>query len=120
MFLSSRRTWIAVRLILSTIVFSATAHAQQSAAAPVRAINQPDNPLLNGFRWRSIGPVGPGGRVDDFAVDERNPSTYYVGFAVGGVMKTVNNGTTFEHVFDTYGASSIADITLAPSDPNIV
>ena len=119
---SSRTIRIAARLILFVAAFSENARAQQPAptAAQAKLINQPDNPLLNGFRWRSIGPVGPGGRADDFAVDERNPSTYYVGFAVGGIMKTVNNGTTFEHVFDTYGASSIADITLAPSDPNIL
>ena len=57
-------------------------------------INQPDNPALRGFRWRSIGPTGQGGRVDDFAVDEKNPSTWYIGYAVGGVYKTVNNGTS--------------------------
>jgi photosystem II stability/assembly factor-like uncharacterized protein len=88
-------------------------------AAPKSLINQPTNPLLNGFRWRAIGPVGPGGRVDDIAVDERNPSTYYIGFAVGGVLKTTNAGTTFESIFDDH-ASSIADIALAPSDPNVV
>src|ERR1043165_3946868 len=91
-----------------------------SLGAQMPLINAPDNPLLRGFRWRSIGPSGQGGRVDDFAVDEKNPSTYYVGFAVGGIWKTVNNGTTFEPIFDTYGASSIADLTLAPSDPNVL
>ena len=30
----------------------------------------------------------------------------------------MNNGTTFEPIFDTYGAASIADLALAPSDPN--
>lgn len=92
-----------------------------SAQAPVTKtpINQPENPLLHGFRWRSIGPVGPGGRVDDIAVDEKAPSTWYVGFAASGVLKTVNNGTTFEPIFDAH-ASSIADIALAPSDPNVI
>ena len=119
---STRRVRIVARLVPIAIAFTAAANAQQPAATaqPARLINQPENPLLNGFRWRSIGPVGPGGRADDFAVDERNPSTFYVGFAVGGVMKTTNNGATFEPVFDTYGASSIADVTLAPSDPNVV
>jgi photosystem II stability/assembly factor-like uncharacterized protein len=44
---------------------------------------------------------------------------YYIGFAVGGVIKTTNAGTTFESIFDDH-ASSIADIALAPSDPNVV
>jgi hypothetical protein len=87
---------------------------------PRTAINLPADPLLRGFRWRSIGPAGQGGRIDDFTVDEKNPSTYYIGFAVSGVWKTTNYGTTFEPIFDTYGVSSIGDLSLAPSDSNIL
>src|SRR6266700_1925025 len=97
------------------------ARAQQPPSPPpAPLLNEPTNPMLRGFRWRSVGPVGQGGRVDDFAVDERNPSTFYVGFAVGGVVRTVNNGTTFESIFDKYGSASIADLALAPSDPNVL
>jgi hypothetical protein len=94
----------------------------QQVPAPTMTpvINEPTNPALRGFRWRSIGPIGQGVRVDDFAVDEKHPTTFYIGFAVSGVLKTENNGTTFEPIFDTYGASSIADLALAPSNPNIL
>ncbi|MBI2073105.1 MAG: hypothetical protein HYT81_08760 [Gemmatimonadetes bacterium] len=91
---------------------------QQAPAAP--AINQATDPLLRPFRWRSIGPVGQGGRVDDFAAVESDPSTFYVGFATGGVWKTTNHGTTFDPVFDTYSSASIGDIAVAPSNPDIV
>ena len=77
------------------------------------------DPRLRGFRWRSIGPTGQGGRIDDLAVDEKNPSTYYIGYAVSGLWKTINNGTTFEPLMDTI-AHSIGDIAIAPSDANIV
>ncbi len=97
----------------------AAAAAPQAPAAPV-PVNQSDDPLLKSFRWRNIGPASMGGRIDDFAVVEGNPSIYYVGFATGGVFKTVNNGTTFSPIFDTYPTSSIGDIAVAPSDPNIV
>jgi hypothetical protein len=82
-------------------------------------INQPTEPALRGFRWRSIGPAGQGARIDDFAVDEKNPSTFYIGFAVSGLWKTVNNGTTFEPLFDEIG-HSIGDIALAPSNPSVL
>jgi photosystem II stability/assembly factor-like uncharacterized protein len=96
--------------------------AQQATpnTPPAPLMHEPANPSLRGFRWRSIGPTSQGVRVDDIAVDEKNPSTYYVGYAVTGIVKTVNNGNTFEPIFDTYGSASIADIALAPSDPNII
>jgi photosystem II stability/assembly factor-like uncharacterized protein len=88
--------------------------------APQPAIHSEDlDPRLKGFRFRSIGPTGQGGRIDDLAVDEKNPSTYYIGYAVSGLWKTVNNGTTFEPLMDTI-AHSIGDIALAPSNADII
>lgn len=83
-------------------------------------INESKDPLLKPFVWRSIGPANMGGRIDDIAVDENNPSTFYLGFATGGVWKTTNNGTTFAPIFDKYRVSSIGDIALAPSNPQII
>jgi photosystem II stability/assembly factor-like uncharacterized protein len=88
--------------------------------APPPPINQSDDPLLKKFVFRAIGPASMGGRIDDFAVVESNPSTYYVAFATGGLWKTINNGTTFEPIFDTYSTSSIGDVAVCQSDPNIV
>ena len=83
-------------------------------------INATDHPLLKPFHWRSIGPVGQGGRVDDIAVHPDDPHTFFVGFATGGLWKTTNNGTTFKPVFDTYGTHSIGGIAIAPSNPDVV
>src|ERR1044072_4437733 len=75
---------------------------------------------LKNLQWRAIGPANMGGRIDDFAVVENNPSIFYVAAATGGVWKTTNNGTTFDPLFDEQGSTSIGDIAIAPSDPNIV
>ena len=91
----------------------------QEAPAP-RPVNESDDPLLKRFTWRSIGPAVMGGRIDDIAVDESNPSVIYVGYATGGIWKTVNNGTTWTPIFDEYPVSSIGDIEIAPSNPNII
>ena len=64
--------------------------------------------ILKEFRWRSIGPATMGGRIDDIEAVESNPSIFYVAFATGGLWKTVNNGTTFEPIFDTYPISRSA------------
>ena len=96
-----------------------TPTARQAPALPPPVNFEPD-PILRSFVWRSVGPANIGGRVDDIAVDERNPSTVYVGFATGGLWKTTNNGTTWRPVFDRYPVSSIGDVALAPSNPQIV
>ena len=93
-------------LMLNTRFIALLALPASLAAQPAQeqrdttpTINAASDPLLRGFRWRSIGPVGQGGRVDDIAVDERNTSTYYVGFATSGIWKTTNNGVTFASIF---------------------
>src|SRR5207253_9004988 len=83
-------------------------------------INWSTDPMLKRFVWRGIGPASMGGRIDDIAAVESNPYIYYVGFATGGVWKTINNGTTFQPIFETYSAASIGDIAIAPSNPDIV
>ena len=79
-----------------------------------------DEAALKNLQWRSIGPANMGGRIDDFAVVENNPHIFYVGAATGGLWKTTNSGTTWEPVFDDQGTHSVGDVTLAPSDPNII
>lgn len=76
--------------------------------------------ILDGLQWRCVGPANMGGRIDDFAVVESNPSIIYVGTASGGVWKTANNGVTWEPVFDDQTTSTIGDVTVSPSNPDIV
>ncbi len=103
----------------STLPSNAQQFPQQNRPAPP-PINQSDDPILKHFRWRSIGPASMGGRIDDIAVVESNPFVIYLGLATGGVWKSVNNGTTWEPIFDTYPTASIGDIAVCQSDPNIV
>src|SRR4026209_941198 len=102
--------------LLVTTVFPQGATPVQ----PPPLINQSTDGLLRAFRFRSIGPASMGGRIDDIAVSESDPSIIYVGYAVGGVFKSDNNGTTFTPVFETYGTASIGDIAIHPTNPDIV
>jgi photosystem II stability/assembly factor-like uncharacterized protein len=98
-----------------------TAQAPQVPPVPaLPPVNESDDPILKKFVWRSIGPAVMGGRVDAIAVDESNTSTIYVGYATGGLWKTINNGTTWTPIFDRYPVSSIGDIAIAPSHPKIL
>ncbi len=105
------------------LLLSASAAGAQRSEAPTprpAPINQTSDPLLRSFHWRSIGPSDLGGRVDDIAVVESDPRTYYVGYATGGVFKTTNAGTTFVSIFDTYGTVHVGAIGLSQSNPQIV
>jgi len=73
------------------------------------------------FQWRHIGPAAFGGRIEDIDALPGAPWTIFVAAASGGIFKTVNNGVTWKPVFDREGrALSIGDVTIAPSDPNVV
>jgi photosystem II stability/assembly factor-like uncharacterized protein len=75
---------------------------------------------IKGLNWRSIGPASMGGRITAISVFEADPCLYYVATASGGLLKTVNNGITFEHQFDRESTVSTGDVCVAPSDRNIV
>lgn len=92
----------------------------QPIPPPPPPINVSDDPVLRPFRFRSIGPASMGGRIDDFAVVENDPSTIYIGFATGGVWKTTNNGTTWTPIFDTYSVCSIGALAVDQKNPSIV
>ena len=101
------------------------APSRSATATPIPSptptpINWSSDPMLKRFIWRGIGPASMGGRIDDIVAVDSNPYVYYVGFATGGVWKTVNNGTTFQPIFDTYSTASIGDIAIAPSNPDVV
>ena len=84
------------------------------------AASQDIETAVSKLSWREIGPTIMGGRVADLAVVESNPATFFVGTATGGVWKTTSNGVAWEPVFESQPTSSIGDVTLAPSNPNIV
>ena len=72
------------------------------------------------LEWREVGPAVVGGRVSDLAVDETDTRIIYVATATSGVWKSTNHGTTWEPIFTDQSTASIGDVTLAPSNPNVV
>ena len=110
-------------LVLSSSVAFAQRPAKPSASpspSPAKPAATPAAPPFDGVKFREIGPATPSGRVDDFAVIDSDPSTFYVASATGGVWKTTNRGTTFEPVFNKEATSSVGDIATAPSDANLL
>jgi photosystem II stability/assembly factor-like uncharacterized protein len=109
-------------LVVALTVLGVRLMAQGPApqAPPPPAVNQSDDAVLKTFRWRAIGPASMGGRIDDIEVAPNDPYTIYVGYATGGIWKSMNNGTTWTPIFDEYPTSSIGDIAIAPSNADTI
>jgi photosystem II stability/assembly factor-like uncharacterized protein len=81
-----------------------------------------DQSLFNNVKWQFLGPINVSGRMTDVEVVTPKGKNYtiYVAGASGGVLKTVNEGTTWEPIFQNAISTSIGDITLAPSNSDII
>ncbi|MCH2056170.1 MAG: glycosyl hydrolase [Thalassotalea sp.] len=75
---------------------------------------------FNAMEMRNIGPAYMSGRIADIAVDQNNPSTWYTAVGSGGVWKTVNAGTTWTPIFDKQAVYSTGDVTIDPSNSDII
>ncbi len=75
---------------------------------------------ISHLQYREIGPALMGGRIADLAVVESKPQVFYIGTGTGGVWKTENHGTSWTPLFDDQPTSSIGDVTLDQSNPNLV
>ena len=76
--------------------------------------------FLKNLAWRNIGPANMGGRIDQFAVVESKPGTIYVATASGGLLRTINSGTTWEPLFDNQKTTTIGSVAVAPTNPDLL
>src|SRR5437016_7605671 len=71
------------------------------------------------MKWRLIGPFR-GRRSLCVTGVLRQPNTYYVGAAAGGVWKTTDGGVSWDALFDKQTTSSIGSMAVSNSDPNVI
>ena len=71
--------------------------------------------------WSYLGPTNISGRATDVAVADRNGQRrIYAAYATSGVWKTDDDGATWQAIFEHMASTSIGDIAVAPSNPDIV
>jgi photosystem II stability/assembly factor-like uncharacterized protein len=118
---SGRRTLLTLMTCLAAggaVMMAQGGFGQQQP--PPAPINVSTDPVLEPFRFRPIGPAVMGGRIDDIEGVEKDPTIIYVGYATSGLWKTSDGGTTWQELFGEQPVSTIGDIALAPSNPDIV
>ncbi len=74
------------------------------------------------LHWQFLGPKNTSGRTTDVAVVYPKGKNYtmYVATASGGVWKTVNEGISWEPIFENEVTTSIGDIELDPKNQDVV
>jgi hypothetical protein len=74
-----------------------------------------------GVPWQYLGPTNVSGRATDVAIaDKGGRRSIYVGYATSGVWKSDDNGGTWSAIFEHMPSTSIGDVAVAPSNPDIV
>ena len=95
-----------------------TGGGRRGAAPPASFELSADS--IKSLNWRSIGPANMGGRVTSIAVAKNDPSLWWIATGGGGLLKTENNGVTFEHQFDHEATVAVGAVAVAPSESKIV
>lgn len=88
--------------------------------APGQAAGPKPELLIEDLEWRSIGPANMGGRISDIAALDHDFRHVIAASASGGVWKSVNAGTTWVPIFDTYGSASIGAVAIFQKNPDII
>jgi hypothetical protein len=76
--------------------------------------------IFRHLAWRAVGPTFTGGRIETITCPPGNTFTIYVGAGAGNIWKTLNNGTTWEPIFENESTFAIGSIAIAQTNPDIV
>ena len=110
-----RRTCLSFALL----VIVAQVYAQAPATRPSMMPNC-DPALLNGLRYRLVGP-SRGGRVTTVTGVPSQPATFYMGVASGGLFRTTDSGNNWVPITDgKVPLGSTGCVAVADSDPNVI
>ncbi len=105
------------RLSVVLAVALITAAVNTAGQAPAQGLT---TDTLNAMTWRSLPTNIVTGRVQDIAIDPKNPNIWYIASAFGGVWKTENRGINFTPIFDDYPAHNMCCIVVDPKDSNVL
>ncbi|MDB4419492.1 hypothetical protein N9267_00880 [bacterium] len=76
--------------------------------------------IFKDLKWTPVGPRIQGGKIESIWSVKKRKSTLYAGAGSGNLWKSVNNGTTWQPVFENESTFSISVVTVSDKDPNLV
>ena len=103
-------------MLVFTANFGLSQQAPSSPSAVLASLQEKqtltEKSLVKNLPFTNIGPTIMSGRVVDLAVNPKNPTEFYVGYASGGVWHTVNNGTTFTPILDNSPTQNVGSLAV--------
>jgi len=79
-----------------------------------------ESSMFRDLPWERIGPAFQGGRVESIDCPIGQPYVIYAGFGSGSLWKSVNQGLSWNCIFEDQATSSIGDVTVSQSDPETI
>ncbi len=70
--------------------------------------------------WEDQGPGNIGGRINKIAVNPNNDLEIYLGFARGGVYKSIDGGIHWNSIFNEFNYLSTSHIEIDPTNSDIL
>jgi len=100
----------ATRVDASAVIEGYQTYTKMREASPTRDVP-----------WMYAGPTNVSGRGTDVEVFDRNGvRTVIVGYATSGVWRSDDDGRTWRAIFEHMPSTSIGDIAVAPTNPDII
>ena len=121
----------AMHLLVAAVLFATPLAAERPEPSPAASFAERQasweqhleldrTSLFRRLEWRNVGPVVQGGRVVDIESVPREPYTFYVAYASGGLWRTTTNGVSFEPLFDDQPTIIMGDVEIDPSNPETI
>lgn len=102
-----------MRIFYTLLCFGATLALQAQKTVKLNSA------IFGQLEARAVGPAVMGGRITAIEGENKDPRTFYVGTAGGGVWKTKTGGFTFEPLFDKH-PQSIGALAVDQRHPDTV
>lgn len=118
--LLSVTTLIGALLGASAVVHGQATTATQRAQAWDAHQRLERDSWFQSLKWRPVGPVKIGARIEAIAIPPGNTGTIYTGVSSGNLWKTTNNGLTWRPIFENESAFAIGDVAVSQSRPDVV
>lgn len=117
---------VALALVGAGLLVTPSAQSRRADADYLRAaydsyVSMQRSSPYDSLKWQWLGPTNISGRATDIAVVQRGGMRrIYAGYATSGVWATDDNGATWQPVFDRYASTSIGDLAVPPSNPDVL